>query len=174
MGEMLSIEYLQRMRKGVEQDDYRFHQQGILNLIDSHIEANTMLLNAEEKLAQKYVNEQPRVRDLVSHGQLVTMIITRMEQFGWAGEPRLLEFANVLATEITISEEVAAKPSPQAEYQAILIEAEKLSKNLNTLSGSINCDRTILDLITRLTTLVGGHQHCEHLGSANLTSPPVG
>jgi hypothetical protein len=225
MGEMLSIEYLQRMRKGVEQDDYKFHQQGILNLIDSHIEANTVMLAAEEKLVEergktptmKYVGSV----DLVSHGQLVNRIITRMEEFGWAGEPRLLEFANVLATELSLSQEkppspgyvdgvaledidesvrhlyqsgypnkslwkkwqkqwretanLPDKPSPQAEYQAIIEKAEKL-KDTNKIYGGVNTG-AVIDLIVRLATLVGGHQHAyiwPHETAAHRTTKPVG
>lgn len=183
---MLSIEYLERMRKDASHPDY------VLSLIASHIEANAAMLAAEEKLYAQGVDE---VRKGAAHPsdvtcdecppnhrqQLIDVIVNRMADFGgFAMKPEnQYYFARALADEL-LKEAASKPPTPISEHNTIIGDLHTLQGEIRVRAdGEPSLVGRTLDLIERLATLVGGHQHSYYdTGGCNTpkarTTPPLG
>lgn len=114
---------------------------------------------------------------MTTRDELIDTIVNRMADYGPLVQPdRRRACAEALASDLLKEEK---SPSPMAEYQAIIGEIEGLVRSIGYKTRE-QADRNILQVLLRLTWLVGEHQHhfvrTAALGNLtkDITDPPLG
>jgi hypothetical protein len=189
---MHSIEYLERLRNEVFHRGISYvTQPDVIALIDSHIEANKVMLSAEEKLYGRQGLVMPSsVVHQDDHDELVATLraqlasfgeklVTRLEEQGLVKdkddveEPVLSNDGLEAETGWRVTRSTGSVKSLVAEYHAIIERAEELKEAW--VGGFLDPVQT-LNLIIRLAKLVASHQHvgAQDTDNSRLTTAPVG
>jgi hypothetical protein len=157
---MFSVEHLKERRRLLEIDPPPMITTSELReLIDSHIEALDVVRLATEKTLAAEEKAQQISKEL----DYLARRVLADQEFHCNKSDEL----------VTETERLGLYPhqSPVNEYQAIIEEAKVLKSRSGWASEGL------ADLIIRLTTLVGGHQHVyiwPHETAAHRTTKPLG